>query len=94
MMYYFNYSLYATFLIETFLIFGKWKIGGEKWLKIAPKLFYCLTIFVYIVVPLIYFLIIIATYGSISKSLYGLSFIALSGMALLRIPFYFLVIRR
>ena len=49
---YITYSAFAQLMILTFLIFGKWKKGGEKWLKIAPKLFYCLTILLYVIMPI------------------------------------------
>ena len=91
---YITYSAFAQLMILTFLIFGKWKKGGEKWLKIAPKLFYCLTILLYVIMPIAYLAIFNFMFNIITSSLYGLTFVPLMGMALLRIPFYLLVIRR
>jgi hypothetical protein len=59
-------SAFAQLLIFTFLIFGKWKKGGEKWLKIAPKVFYCLTILLYIIFPICYLAIFNFMYSLIS----------------------------
>jgi hypothetical protein len=85
---------YLEVAAAAFLILADWKRGQEKWLAIAPSICYCLTVGIYLVLPVIYFLMFNTFYRLWSKSIYGLTFITLVMMAILRVPFYFFTIKR
>lgn len=86
--------LYLEVAAATFLILANWKRGSEKWLAIGPAICYCLTVGIYLVLPSMYFLILTTFFRTWSKSILGLTFVTLFMMAMFRVPFYFLTLKR
>ena len=93
-LFYICIALFAEVAMAVFLLMANWKRGSEKWMAQAPKILYVLAHILYLLMPLIYLAVLVSMLSTWNTSLYGLSLVTLVGIALLRIPFYFVILRR